>query len=117
MTEQQMTLKNEELQLKWKACISFVCKSYECYTYIKEPLERVYTELKNVMNSLVEAFQPVFSTLIELARDIVDNIAINVEIKPVSKSYPHSYPHNVDNFKINTRGFPRPPMRCARSRC
>ena len=115
MTEQQTALKNDEMQEKWKQCVMYTCYAYRQSLDIVARIEMLWEAVRVILNSIAEAFkrfmQEINLTFTEI-RDI-----INEPPKHICKSYPHSYPHSVDNFPENTKGYPKPIMRCARSRC
>ena len=124
-----MTQQNDDLQIKWHKCLHetfFVCDVvYRYVPYVSEKIEEMvnltityakqwYESLQEVARRFMEVIRPAFQKLSEAFNDLKDTYE-DLE-KPVEKkSYPHSYPHNV--HKYNTRGYPRPIYKCARSRC
>lgn len=120
MTEQQMTLKNNtEMQEKWKSCIRVTCYAYrtaELFIEVSkqavvDTFNRLFEVVSQIVNNFVETLTNIFK---EIVRPICENL--------IDKGYPQSYKHNVYNFNvynfnIDTIGFPRPIIQCARSRC
>ena len=115
MTEHQTALKNDEMQEKWRHCIFYTCYSYRQAMSVVDRFEVIWEEIRKLINDLVEAFNRFMQSINLSFTEIVD--IINEPLKQYCKSYPHSYPHSVDNFPENTKGYPKPIMRCARSRC
>lgn len=124
-----MPQQSDDLQIKWQKCLHetfFACDVVYRYAPYLEKFEEVVNliiiyakqwceSLQEVARRFMEVIRPAFQKLSEVFNDLKDTYEDPVE-KPVEKkSYPHSYPHNV--HKYNTRGYPRPIYRCARSRC
>lgn len=112
MTEQQMTLKSDDLQDRWKMSILTTCYAYRVVERVKEAIDNLVEAVIDIINSLIEVFKPVVDILKTVWEDSIDFVEEHKE-----KSYQQSYPHNVDNLKVNTKGFQRPITHCARSRC
>ena len=124
-----MSQQNDDLQIKWHKCLHetfFVCDVVYIYVpHVSEKIEEVvnltityakqwYESLQEVARRFMEVIRPAFQKLSEAFNDLKDTYE-DFE-KPVKKkSYTHIYAHNV--HKYNTRGYPRPIYRCARSRC
>ena len=124
-----MSQQNDDLQIKWHKCLHetfFVCDVvYRYVPYVSEKIEEMvnltityakqwYESLQEVARRFMEVIRPAFQKLSEAFNDLKDTCE-DFE-KPVKKkSYTHTYVHNV--HKYNTRGYPRPIYRCARSRC
>lgn len=124
-----MPQQSDDLQIKWQKCLHetfFACDVvYRYAPHVLEKIEEVVNliityakrwceSLQEVARRFMEVIRPAFQKLSEAFNDLKDTCK-DLE-KPVEKkSYPHSYPHNV--HKYNTRGYPRPIYRCARSRC
>lgn len=124
-----MSQQNDDLQIKWHKCLHetfFVCDVvYRYVPYVSEKIEEMvnltityakqwYESLQEVARRFMEVIRPAFQKLSEVFNDLKDTCE-DFE-KPVKKkSYTHIYAHNV--HKYNTRGYPRPIYRCARSRC
>lgn len=117
MTEQQTALKSDEMQEKWKKCVVTTCYAYRVAERVREVIDTLYDVMRQVINSLAEAFKPVMETISFTFETLKDYIDEEFELTEYDKSYPQSYPRHVDNFRVNTKGFPRPITRCARSRC
>lgn len=119
MTEQQTALNNDEVQEKWNNCIRTTCYVFRTYEVLRECAEKLVETMRLILNSIKEALCESFSNLSELFREFKESIQeyCKKEESNSFQSYPHSFPHYVDNLKLNTRGFPQPVMRCARSRC
>ena len=109
MTEQQRTLKNDDLQRKWKLCIRNICYQFRLQACCKLIIQSWRGELSKALNSILEPFAEKLS---KVFKDIN-----SVTISNKRKSYPHGYPPYVHNMKVNKRGYPKPVTRCARSRC
>ena len=73
--------------------------------------------VRQIINSFAKVFRPVVESLSLAFNELVEFVDKNKDFIEYCKSYPQSYPHSVDNLKVNTRGFPRPIVRCSRSRC
>lgn len=124
-----MPQQSDDLQIKWQKCLHetlFACDVVYRYAphvlgKIEEVVNLIITyakqwceSLQEVARRFMEVIRPAFQKLSEAFNDLKDTCE-DLE-KPVEKkSYPHSYPHNV--HKYNTRGYPRPIYKCARSRC
>ena len=119
MMEQETALTNSEMQEKWKNCIRTTCYISRTYEVLRECAEKLMETFRLILNSIKEALSESFSKLSEVLREFNESIQeyCKKEESKSFQSYPHSFPHYVDNLKLNTRGFPQPVMRCARSRC
>lgn len=94
------------------------CLTYGEYSYVKDFVNKALEAIQN----LIQTFQRVFRSLCDKISDSFKRFRITIEecLEPKPKSYPHSFPRYVDKVqfhKLNKRGYPRPIMRCARSRC
>lgn len=123
-----MPQQSDDLQIKWQKCLHetfFACDVvYRYAPHVLEKIEEVanlfityarhwYESLQEVARRFMEVIRPAFQKLSEAFNDLKDTCE---DFRPVEKkSYPHSYQHNV--HKYNTRGYPRPIYKCARSRC
>ena len=107
MKQELETLKNNELQYRWKIIVSLTCQEYR-YRQFEEAMKSIRESIETFSEKVKECFDSLFYYVDEI-KDILDYDDI--------KSYSHFYPHSVHNYKVNTRGFPRPINRCARSRC
>lgn len=117
MMEQQIVLKkSDDLQERWKTCVRVTCYSYSMVERVKEVIEHLHEVARQIINSFVEAFKPMVNHLTMFCKDFVDFIKTE-DFHTDIYTYPHSYPHIVHNLKIDTRGFPSPILKCARSRC
>ena len=67
--------------------------------------KKLLNDLKEVLRRVAEAFN-------RLVKHIEVRFAENIK-----NSYSHTYPQYVYNLRLNTKGFTRPVMICARSRC
>lgn len=122
MMEQQMILKNDDMQLKWRDCVLRTCYAYREAEYltsrveqIKEVLDKFWEAVRIIINSFVEVIRPMFEELSDMLYEYKD--FYRREEQYSYQSYPQSYPQNVYKSKVNTRGFQRPITHCARSRC
>ena len=115
MTEQQMTLKSDDLQERWKTCVLTTCYAYRVVERVKEAIHNLTEVVRQIINSLAEVLKPVAETLTTAFRDLVEYVEECNEDS--NKSYPQGYPHYVDNSKFNSRGYPMTIRPCARSRC
>ena len=123
-----MPQQSDDLQIKWQKCLHetfFACDVvYRYAPHVLEKIEEVanlfityarqwYESLQEVARRFMEVIRPAFQKLSEAFNDLKDTCE---DFRPVEKkSYPHIYQHNV--HKYNTRGYPRPIYKCARSRC
>ena len=117
--EQQIALKNDELQVKWKNCIKVTCDMFNIHKVLRECVEKLMETFRLILNSIKDALSESFSILSETLREFKETIQeyCKKDEPKNFQSYPHSFPHYVDNLKVNTVGFPQPIIRCARSRC
>lgn len=116
MTEQQMTLKSDDLQERWKSCVRVTCYVYRTVEWVKDFYERVLDAISLFIENMKTAFRDFTESLADAFKDLADT-AFNSEDNKFYQSYPQSYTHYVDNLRVNTKGFPRPVTHCARSRC
>lgn len=116
MTEQQMTLSNDEMQLKWKSCVRVTCYVYRTVDWVRDFYERVLDAISLFIENMKTVFRDFTESLADAFKDLADR-AFKPEDEKFYQSYPQSYPHYVDNLRVNTKGFPRPITHCARSRC
>lgn len=116
MMEQQIALKNNEMQEKWKICVKTSCYAYKVAERIKESISILFDRLRQFFNSLAEVFKSK-DTLNDLFKELRDFTNKHKDFIKYTKSYPHSFPQYVNNFKVNTSGFPHHTFRYARSRC
>ena len=117
MTEQQTVLKNSEMQEKWKMCVATTCYAYRMVERVREAIDHLYDAIRQIINSLAEVFKPVVGSLNLVFEELRDFIDDHEDFIKYMKSYPPSYPQYVNNFPVNTKGYPRPITHCARSRC
>ena len=116
MMEQQMTLKNNEMQLKWKSCVRVTCYVYRTVEQVIGFCERVLDAISLFIENMNTMFRDFIESLADAFKDLADR-AFNPEDNKFYQSYPQSYQHYVDNLRVNTKGFPRLITPCARSRC
>lgn len=118
MMEQQIALKkSDDLQERWKTCIATTCYAYRMTERVKEAIEYLHEVVRHIINSLAKVFKPLVDSLnfvFEGLKDFIDNHKDFIEY---CQSYPQSYPHYVNNLRLNSKGYPRPIIYCARSRC
>ena len=114
MMEQQIALTNNELQMKWKTCVKVTCYAYRTIKYVSDFWQRVMDAIIQIVENLKRAFNDFTESLADAFKELIDRDSNDII---VSKSYPHYFYNYVDNFKVNTKGFPRPITHCARSRC
>lgn len=117
MKQELMKLKNDEMQEKWKLCISSTCYAYRKVEVFKGLIDDLYDIIRQFLNSLAEVFKPVIESLNIVFDELRDFIEERKDFIMYMKNYPQSYPPYVDNLKLNSKGFPRPVMCHARSRC
>lgn len=117
MKQELMKCKSDdEMQERWKSCVRITCYASEMLEKVKEVIDNFYDALRQFINNLVESFKPVVNSLTQLFKEVADFIKTE-DFHTDIYTYPHSYPHVVHNFKIDTKGFPSPIFKCARSRC
>lgn len=116
MMEQQTTLKNDEVQEKWRQCIGYTCYAYRQSMDIVARIEMLWEAVRIIINSIAEALKGFMETVNLTFTEIRDIINEPPEIKSYPH-YPHSYSHSYNNFRVNTKGYPHSIIRCARSRC
>ena len=114
MMEQQTVLTNSELQMKWKTCVKVTCYAYRTVEYVSDFWQRVMDAIMQIVENLKRAFSDFAESLADAFKELIDRDSHEII---VSKSYPHYVDNYVDNFKVNTKGFPRPITHCIRSRC
>lgn len=102
---------DEELQTKWKVCVRVTCSVYRLMDNIRDFIDRAVEAIQIFADKLREVFSGFMKSISNVLADKKDLIVT------IKKCYPHGYPQNVDNCKVNTRGFPSPVYHCARSRC
>ena len=113
MTEQQIVLKSDDLQERWKTCVMTTYYAYKMVERVREAIDHLHDVVRQIINSLAEVFKPVVKSLnlvFEELRDFIDEHEDFIK-------YMESCPQYVGNLKVNTKGFPRPITHCARSRC
>lgn len=116
MMEQQIVLKSDDLQDKWKTCMLHTCYAYHMAERVKEAIDVLAEVVRQIINNIREIFKP-FVEQLHLVFDELKEFIDDSNLYEEEKSYPQSYPHYVDKLKVNTKGFPRPITHCARSRC
>lgn len=109
MTEQQMIFKSDGFQDKWRKCINTTLYVYRFSELVKDCVHRLMEALNDFFSNLKDTFRK-FQLVIEKTVSIEPRQTFN-------RIYPHKYPHYVDRNRYNSKGFQRPIMRCARSRC
>ena len=73
--------------------------------------------------TLSERFKKLLSDLKEVLRkisEVFNRLVKHIEVhftESIKNSYSHTYPQYVYNLRLNTKGFTKPVIRCARSRC
>lgn len=121
----QELMNSSHLQYRWRQIVGVTCYAVRCTNIIV-----------GVVNDVVDSYTKIWSLLIELSEPILEPLVLNYEtfaehmykelipileliddVEQPIESYPQSYPRKVDNLKTNTKGFPRPINKCARSRC
>lgn len=109
---------DDEMQERWKSCVKITCYAFDrverLIEAIKVTVEQIYEAVRQIINSFVEAFKPMVESFYTCFRDLKEEVE-NLFIK--CDTYPQTYPPIVYNLKVNTKGFPRPIIHCARSRC
>ena len=86
--------------------------------YVREFVNKALEAIQN----LIQTIQKVFRNLFESMSTTFKRFKTTFEetLKPKNRTYPHTFPQYVNKSKfynLDKRGFPRPIMRCARSRC
>ena len=117
-------MNNDELQERWKSCVSVVCLAMHHVDKVVQTVKDLTDKLIRVIRDLVTKVKHIFSTLKEMCdfagfreyEELWDSINSCFEEKK-QPIYPHGYPPYVHNLKLNKRGYPKPVFRCARSRC
>ena len=116
-------LNNDDLQERWKSCISVVCLAMPHVDKAIQVSKDFADKLTAVIRDLVEKVKHIFSTLKEMCdfvgydyEELCDKVVSNID-RDKQTIYPQGYPQYVHNLKLNNRGYPRPVFRCARSRC
>lgn len=85
----------------------------EQQTALKSSLEYIREVLCEIAEKIKQAFEKLKELL---AKCFGISETPKISIKNF-QTYPHTYPQNVNNLKVNIKGFPPPTLRCARSRC
>lgn len=119
MMEQQTVLKkpyDAEMQYKWKSCVRMTCYAFRTVEWLKDFIDRALEVIEVYIERLKNAFSSLTNSLSECFKDLSERL-FKPEEEYVIESYPHIYPQYVSNLKLNTIGFPRPIVHCARSRC
>lgn len=114
MTEQQTTLKNDDLQHRWKIFIKTTCvamRVIKSADKIKELFETIIALIKNLVTKISEAFTQ-FKDFICARVSVYLNY--DIPISPESRSKRPSY---TDRVSVNVRGFSKPIPCRARSNC
>lgn len=120
MMEQQIVLKNDELQDRWRQCVSLTCKVCSVIDIVMDAVANVMNTLSQILEEIRKVITPAFDSLVEVFNRIVGDYLANEQLKEKLSTYPHSYPHYphfAKKSRVNTKGYSRPIMRCARSRC
>ena len=116
MMEQPKTLSDYEMQEKWKSCVRVTCYVYRTAEWVKDFYERALEAISIFIEYMKTAFIDFTESLADAFKDLTDRV-LKPDDDKFYQSYPQSYPQYVDNFKVNTKGFPRPIVHCVRSRC
>lgn len=115
MTEQQTTLKNDVSQNRWKMCISITCQAIEmCKKYadiFKEISDILRVLIRDVATKMAEAFAE-FRNLVCNRMDVY--LDFDTTLSPKSRNKRPSY---KDRVRVNSKGFSKPIICRARSRC
>ena len=109
MMEQQTIFKSNEFQDRWRKCIR---TTYYVYRFTEQ--------VKDCVHKLMEALNDFFSNLkdtFKKFRLVIEEVIDKEPRQTFNRICPHKYPHYVDRNRYNSKGFQRPIMRCARSRC
>ena len=116
-----MTFSNdEELQKKWKSIVSVTCCVQRTHAFVKDLVNKMVESINVFLRKACSAFELLsekFENLSGIIRDTMDKYYKEEPKRVVSNSYPHIYPPSVNNFKVNTKGYPNKIWQCARSRC
>ena len=116
-----MTFSNdEELQKKWKSIVSVTCCVQRTYAFVKDLVNKMVEAINVFLRNARSAFESLsekFEKLSEVIKDTMDKYYKEEPRRVESRSYPHIYPPSVNNFKVNTKGYPNKILQCARSRC
>ena len=114
MTERQTTLKNDDLQDRWKICIKTTCLAMRVIKNIdkiKELFDKIKTLIQNAASKVAEAFAE-FRNLICNKMDIYLDLDI-----PISPKKRNKRPSYKDRVVTNVTGFSKPILCRARSNC
>lgn len=117
MTEQQKILNNDEIQNRWKCYIKatsiIVGKCERGFDTLYETLKNVWERIVELVEIVKEALTAIFNDFLPVLRDFEEELYDEGTTKK-----PRHRPHkHFGTYKINTRGFTTPIMKCARSRC
>ena len=113
---------NEELQERWKSCVSIVCRAMPFVDKATQVIKDLAERLTEVIRDLVAKVKHIFSDINEMLskygfKTYEDKWCVVVRDKEKQRIYPQGYPQYVHNLKLNNRGYPKPVFKCARSRC
>lgn len=118
MTEQLMTLKNDDLQNRWKLCVKVTCFAIRTSEELLCRMSKL-KELLDTIGDLIRAFARKISESFGYVKDLVieafNRCAEKMEYKIPSK--PKQRPSYRRGVKPNSVGFPRLIVYRARSRC
>lgn len=119
MTEQELVSKKSyNLQEKWGETLHLTCLVVDKINIINETLKRVFDIFMQFFNEFIKTMQEVFINISNLFSNICKSYPHNPQSYP--QIYPHysqKYPQYKNKCKMNFIGFPKPPLRYARSRC
>lgn len=114
--EQQIVLKSDEMQEKWKTCVRVTCHVFRTVEWLRDFIERALEAIEVFIESIKNAFIS-FTESLSICFEDLSKRLFKTDEEYTSKVYPQVYPQYVNNLKLNTTGFPRPITHCARSRC
>lgn len=119
MKQELTKTSNDDLQNRWENCVRITCHAFRTYELLKDFMDRALEVINVLIESIRNAFSGVFEKLSEAFKKFVEDIPkyCRNRVEKNFQSYPHIFPHYVNNHKVNTKGFPRPVVICARSRC
>lgn len=117
MTEQQMTLKNDDLQDRWTRCVRMTCLSARICKLASCAMSRITEILSNLIKSMAEYISDVFSSIGDLISESIQKIRESFEGVDFSSSVSIPRPKYNTVVRSNSKGFSKPVLYRARSRC
>ena len=112
-----MTLNtDEDLQCRWKYTIGVACSIAKLVDIFTEFYKAVYEAFKKVAETIYETFNGLKDIFEDLNNEYKKRLS--QELSELScKSVKRRPPKCLGNYRINTKGFTSPIIKCVRSRC